>query len=211
MTEYYPIDDIGLPIEAPPIRRMPRVIPDHQWYIIQVRPKCEEKVIKRIAPLNYDAYYPVQRYWSKRDKRTNKMKKLTGPLIKGYIFIRMPTANAPFELIRQYDGVNNFIRVQGTPLALKESEIKFLRERELAGEFDQTKRRRGVRNDRAPFPEWLIESAEVVIRSGPFINFIGIVQEALSHTRIKVRTAIFGSIHDVELSLAQLRPAHVGT
>ncbi len=58
-----------------------------RWYAVYTRPKHEKKVYEKLTEQNIEAYVPLQkscRQWSDRKKWIKE------PLIKGYVFVRIP-------------------------------------------------------------------------------------------------------------------------
>jgi len=200
-------DDVRRFIEESPGQFMPVVeqaytIGPRKWFVIQTNPKCEAKAADRIGKAGLGSYLPKQKVWGKEDPRTGRMPKLTRNLMPGYLFVHMPYEGA-FDHVRACDGVFRFVSFDGAPEAVPERFIDKLKWRERNGEFNYTKRRRGVRNDKSPYPDWIFPGALVRVADGPFTSFVGQVEEARSGF-VKVAVSIFGRATPVDLELDQL-------
>lgn len=174
------------------------------WHVVHTAPRTEPKIKERIGKLGFEAYYPIEQAWTRRDRKTGKMIKDARPFIPGYVFTQLPISDAPLGLIRDIDGVVNFVYSSPhRPALLRSTDLEFFRDLETNGYLDRTIRRRGkVRADKVSLPEWLIEGSAIRITDGPFAGFVAIVKEAMS--RIKAELFVFGRLTPIDLALDQI-------
>jgi len=101
-----------------------------RWYAVYTKSRTEKKVKEEFGFKNIECYLPIHkqlRQWSDRKKWVEK------PLISGYIFVRIPYKD--HLRVLQTDGVVSFVRFDGKPATIPDSQIenlkKILRESEI--------------------------------------------------------------------------------
>jgi transcription antitermination factor NusG len=179
-----------------------------KWFVVYTNPKCEGKAESGISNARICTYAPKSTTWRKRSRREKHQKspkvKISRPLFTRYVMIEMPIqadGGAPFGLIREIDGVREFVSAAGLPLAASAEQIDRVRVYEEAGVFDDT-----VKKGRIIAPRWAVKGARCQVSDGPFASSIGLIEECLPHDRVKVMVSIFGRQTLVELELDQINP-----
>lgn len=92
------------------------------WYAIYTKPRAEKKVFERFCEYGYDAYLPLLttvREWSDRKK------KVTSPLISGYVFVKI-NKELLFDTLK-IQGTLGVLRYLGKPAIIRDCEIENLR------------------------------------------------------------------------------------
>ncbi|WP_373059538.1 UpxY family transcription antiterminator [Zunongwangia sp. H14] len=105
-----------------------------KWYVLYTKPKWEMKVDKALRQLKIETYCPTHtelRQWSDRKK------KITSPLFKSYIFVRLSDKDRP----RVFDapGVVRYLFWLGKPAVVRDEEIETLRNWLENDEVDEVK------------------------------------------------------------------------
>lgn len=93
-----------------------------EWYALYTKPRWEKKVAKALEKIGIIVYCPMiteVRQWSDRKK------KVTLPLFKSYVFIRIPKKKG--SQILEVPGVVQFVYWLGNPAIIKDSEIKIIK------------------------------------------------------------------------------------
>lgn len=93
------------------------------WYAIYTAPRAEKKIKQRFDETNIENYLPLRteiRIWSDRKK------KITVPLISGYIFVRTSPEN--FLDILKTPGVVAFLKEKAKPVNIPDNQMHRLRQ-----------------------------------------------------------------------------------
>lgn len=92
------------------------------WYAVYTSSRAEKKVKQRLDEVNIENYLPLRtevRIW------TDRKKKITVPLIPGYIFVYISPENM-LEVLN-VSGVVTFLKEKSLPVAIPEDQIRRLR------------------------------------------------------------------------------------
>lgn len=92
------------------------------WYALYTAPRAEKKVRQRLDEQNIGNYLPLRtemRMWSDRRK------KITVPLIPGYIFVHIPQEK--FMQVLSTPGVVAFLKEKSAPAPIPDCQIRRLR------------------------------------------------------------------------------------
>lgn len=130
------------------------------WYALYTKPRSEFKAAKQLEFVEINFYLPtIERIsqWSDRKK------KITEPLLKGYIFI-YSTEKERITALEQ-PSVVRCVCERGRPARIPEWQIENLKRMLQTNSVFQIK-------------EGLVKGTKVKIKDGPFQGVIGIVQDA---------------------------------
>jgi len=127
----------------------------------------------------------------RQGKRTNIVKKF----LPSYVLIEMELNNETQNLVITTPGITSFVGTKGTPVPLKENEVK-----RLLGQVE-----RGKTRDYEEVPFKAGDAVKVI--DGPFTDFSGFVSEVnMERKNLKVMVSIFGRPTPVELDFLQVQP-----
>ena len=179
-----------------------------QWFAVHTLSGKEGKVkeyiekFKRVEELDdfiFEVLLPTETVSEvKRGKKTSTVRKL----MPGYVFVQMKlydddgkVLNKPWYFVKETTGVIGFVGGD-RPTALREADIRDIRERVEAGAGKETPK---VQYD---------VGEEVKITDGPFLNLTGRIDE-IDPTRgkLKISVSIFGRFTPVELEYWQVERA----
>jgi transcriptional antiterminator NusG len=179
-----------------------------QWFAVHTLSGKENKVkeyiekFKRVEELDdfiFEVLLPTEVVSEvKRGKKTSTVRKL----MPGYVFVQMKlydeenkVLNKPWYFVKETTGVIGFVGGD-RPTALREADIRDIRERVEAGAGKETPK---VQYD---------VGEEVKITDGPFLNLTGRIDE-IDPTRgkLKISVSIFGRFTPVELEYWQVERA----
>jgi len=99
------------------------MITTKRWYAVYTRPKWEKKVAYLLTSKKIENYCPlnkVQKQWSDRKKT------IFEPLFNSYVFVC--ASNTEHTVIKQLDGIINFVHWLGSPAVIKDDEISAIRD-----------------------------------------------------------------------------------
>ncbi|WP_438966780.1 UpxY family transcription antiterminator [Flavobacterium sp.] len=92
------------------------------WFVLYTKPQQELKVLEQLRKINIEAYCPTieeVRQWSDRKK------KVTVPLIKSYVFVRIDTKHR--QDVFNVSGVVRYLFWLGKPAIVYDKEIEYLK------------------------------------------------------------------------------------
>ena len=93
-----------------------------KWFAVYTRPRWEKKVAELLSKYEIENYCPlnkVERRWSDRKKV------ILEPLFTSYVFVR--TNLKSHTVIRETDGVVNFVYWLGKPAIVRDEEIELIK------------------------------------------------------------------------------------
>jgi len=134
-----------------------------QWFVLYTRPGCEKKIAELLEKKNVVTYCPQsrkQKLWSDRKKI------VLHPLFRSYVFVF--TTPDEHKLIKQIDGVVNFIHWLSKPAVIRQEEIDTIKTFLKEYEFVKLEKTAINLNDRVRIvngPLMMWEGAVVEIRT----------------------------------------------
>ncbi len=139
---------------------------DPLWYAFYVKPRHEKKVLDRLLEKEVEVFVPLVkklRQWSDRKKMVEV------PLIKGYVFCKIPLRER--LVVLQTPGVLNILRFAGKWSPIPEKQIESLK---IVVAHPETLR-----------PEKYFEvGTRVRVIEGPFMGAEGFVQRTIQGSRL---------------------------
>ncbi|MGH2565435.1 MAG: transcription termination/antitermination NusG family protein, partial [Ginsengibacter sp.] len=93
------------------------------WYAVYTRPHCEKKVAATLLKKKIEIFCPqnsIKVKFLKRDKFVQQ------PLFDSYVFVHI--THEEISLLKQVDGVINFLYWKGTYAIIKDEEIETIKE-----------------------------------------------------------------------------------
>lgn len=93
------------------------------WYVLYTNPRWERKVVERLQKMGMEVFCPVYteiRQWSDRTK------KVTAPLFKSYVFIRIPEKSR--HQVFEVPGVVRYMYWLGKPAVVRDAEIQCIKD-----------------------------------------------------------------------------------
>ncbi len=144
------------------------IAPGKAWFALYTKPRNEFKAAEQIGACNVDYYLPTitrLKQWSDRKK------KVTEPLLRGYIFIFADEKERVFSL--EQEAIVRCIFDGGRPAKIPQWQI------------DNLKTMLSTSSD-LYIHEGLVRGVKVLIKEGPFTGVIGTVQETENGKTIAV-------------------------
>ncbi|MEP0815109.1 MAG: transcription termination/antitermination factor NusG [bacterium] len=168
-----------------------------RWYVLHVLSGYEEKVLNGInhmiehGQLGKDVEQIVIPYEKKLENVRGKKRTTIKKIYPGYVLIKMNLDNANRYLLRQVQGVIDFVKSATLPQPLTEEEV------------NQIFTRMGKD---VPEVETSYKVGDTVkVLSGPFVEAIGKVKEIEPERhKVKIMVSIFGRDTQVELDFEQV-------
>lgn len=164
-----------------------------RWYVAHTYSGYENKVKANIEKLvenrnMQDVIFEVRVPMEEQVEIKNGKKKITQKKIfPGYVLVKMLMTDESWYVVRNTRGVTGFVGPGSKPVPLTDAEVKAL----------------GVEKNLVKLDAQLGDSVKVV--SGPFENFIGVIQEIHNDKqKVKVLVSMFGRETPVELEFTQI-------
>lgn len=199
------------PVDAddlPDLRELPKIevpaVPTevYRWYSLRVISGKERKIVERIQKeielSNWHGYInqmvvPVEKVYKIRN---GKKVALERNILPGYILVEALPSKLKGEVVKAIHDLTNVIHFLGKE---NPTPMSFVDANRLLGKFDE--KNAAIEKMIEPF----IIGETVKIMDGPFIEFIGDVQEVNEEKKkLKVIVKIFGRGTEVELSFMQV-------
>lgn len=168
-----------------------------KWYVIHTYSGYENKVKanleKRVESMNmgdkiFRILVPMEDEIEIKDGKKKISKRKVFP---GYVLVEMIMTDDSWYLVRNTSGVTGFVGSGSKPIPLHESEAR------------QILKQMGVEEARPKISFSVGQNVRVT--SGPFENFIGIIEEIHPEKgKVKVLVSMFGRETPVELEYGQI-------
>mgnify|MGYP001129828477 FL=1 len=164
-----------------------------KWYVVHTYSGYENKVMANILKIVenrnmqdviFEVKVPVEEQVEiKGGKRKITQKKV----FPGYVLVKMIMTDESWYLVRNTRGVTGFVGPGSKPVPLTDAEIKTL----------------GVEKIPIKLDAKVKDNVRVI--SGPFENFVGVIQEINNEKhKVKVMISMFGRETPVELEFTQI-------
>lgn len=168
---------------------------DLAWFIVVTNLRSEQKAAQGLARKGLASYLPVN---IRQVIRNRKKCVRLDPLMPRYLFVGFRPQDS-FWALRSVDGVESVVRFDGDPVRVPQAIIAAFVERELAGEFDETRERAS----QAAFAA----GQAVEVASGPFSGLVAAVTRCKAGQRVQVLLDILGRKTLASFEVEQLRAA----
>ncbi|MGI6678228.1 MAG: transcription termination/antitermination protein NusG [Dehalobacterium sp.] len=170
---------------------------ENQWYVIHTYAGYENKVKanleKRVESMNmgeniFRVIVPMEDEVQIKDGKKKVSKRKIFP---GYVLVEMNMTDDSWYVVRNTPGVTGFVGTGSKPVPLQEEEARFILKQ--MGVLEQK-----IKVDFAV-------GEDVRVSSGPFENFVGIVDEIYPDKgKLRVMVSMFGRETPVELEFGQV-------
>jgi transcriptional antiterminator RfaH len=165
------------------------------WYVVQVKPRQETRVIRHLALSAIITFLP---YVEVARRRASGKAKYLEPLFPGYVFTRLAAPDrvpASWSLVRWAPGTVRILAVGSIPVPVPENIMEAI--------GNQTSEHGFVR-----LPSPLVRGARVRVCSGPFEDLEAVFDRPLSRSgRVRVLLELLGQRTNVEVDEDNLEPA----
>lgn len=167
------------------------------WYVIHTYSGYENKVKanleRRIESMNMEdkIFRIVVPMEDELDIKDGKKRVSRRKIFPGYVLVEMIMSDDSWYVVRNTPGVTGFVGSGSKPIPLTDEEAY------------QIMRQMGVEG---PRPRVRLAIGEQVrVRSGPFENFVGVIEEVHpDKDKLKVKISMFGRETPVELDFSQV-------
>ena len=120
--------------------------------------------------------------------KNGKKKHVQRKMFPGYVMIKMFMTDQSWYVVRNTHGVTGFVGPGSKPIPLSDSEVRFMGVEDVQIKLD------------------VAEGDSIIITSGPFESFIGLVKEVNTEKqKVKVIVSMFGRDTSVELDFVQVK------
>ena len=164
------------------------------WYVVYTYSSYEnkvktdlEKTVENLGmqDLILDIKVPME---ETIEIKNGKKKHVQRKLFPGYVMVKMFLTDESWYVVRNTRGVTGFVGPGSKPVPLSDSEVRFMGVEDVPIKLD-------------------VEVGEsIIITSGPFESFIGVVDEINPEKqKVKVVVSMFGRDTSVELDFVQVK------
>lgn len=164
-----------------------------RWYVVHTYSGYENKVKANIEKIvenrgMQDVIFEVRVPIEEQVEIKNGKKKVTQKKVfPGYVLVKMIMTDESWYVVRNTRGVTGFVGPGSKPVPLTDAEVKAL----------------GV--EKTPIKLDANVKDHVRVISGPFENFVGVIQEINNEKhKVKVMISMFGRETPVELEFTQV-------
>ncbi len=168
-----------------------------QWYVVHTYSGYEERVKRNLAQRVkfMDAGDEISQVVIPTEEeievRNGQRRTVSKKILPGYILIEMGMSDQSWNIVRNTPGVTGFVGSENKPSPLQAEEIDQIL-KQMAAEAPRVKT--GFRKGQS-----------VRVTDGPFIDFVGIVDELNSERgKARVLLSLFGRETPVELDFLQM-------
>jgi len=163
---------------------------EKKWYAVYTKSRCEKKVAQLLGKKGIEHYCPLNKtmkQWSDRKKI------ILEPLFTSYVFVRI--ASEEQLVIRQTDGILNFVYWLNRPAVIRTEEIDVIKQ--FLNEHSSVKLEKVAIN----------VNDRVRVVGGPFMEQEGQVV-SIKNKSVKVMLPSLGYLMYVELEAAKVKIIH---
>ena len=185
--------------------------PDRAWFVAFVAPAetSVERVRRFVKRLGFRAYWPRRvRMEMRRIGRKRERVPVPKALFPRYVLVHLPQPETPFGLLTsheaKFNGLSGMVATMGHPIAVPDTLVKRIVEREREGEFSEVEKvvTKHVERTVERLPDWLDLGELAQIKDGPFASYLGVVEEIDAVKRVaKLCVEIFGRGTPVEVPI----------
>jgi transcription antitermination factor NusG len=203
--------------EVPPVDHTPpETFEGLTWFVVVCNPKCERRAQLGLRRAGYQTYLPVER---KYVVRSRKKVETENPLLPRYLFVGLKgygqKEGQDFYKLRGIDGVESVVRNEGVPVIVQQAKardgqavfpqpLSRLRNREIAGDFDDIKREEEEKARRKALRAKCRPGAHVTLTNGAMTGLHAIVQKVQAGGRIEVLINFLGGVTKAKMRLDEV-------
>jgi transcription elongation factor/antiterminator RfaH len=161
-----------------------------RWFLVHTLPKGEKKAELHLGAQGFRTYLPQIR---RTIRHARQLKTVRAPLFPRYLFVTLDLERDRWLSVRSTVGVSRLFTQDGRPVPVPIGIVESLIERSDA---DVTRLDAG-----------LVNGQRVRILSGPFADFVGMLQRLDEAGRVRVLLEMMGTAVPVTLHRSALSPA----
>lgn len=179
-----------------------KISQDRLWYVCRTNIRSEDKAEANLRAAGYETYLPKMR----KDIIHHRSKAIITRefvLFNRYLFAAQPAIGADWYTLRQCEGVESVLGINGTPMPVPAAHIERFRNAEIDMLFDDThaaKVHRGEieRTQKEQIRKTFRAGSSKRVVNGPFGGFCALVTNVTGRDTIKAMVSIFGGMVPVE-------------
>lgn len=162
-----------------------------QWFAVHIRPHCERKAVLNLERQDFETFLPVQ---IKTVRHARQYRTVCRPLFPGYLFVSLDLARDRWRSINGTHGVVSIVTNGGAPVRVPCGIVESLIATSSEG---------GV----IRFDHELRPGAKVRLLTGPFADFVGILEHLDPQGRVRILLEMMGGQVPVMSRARELMPA----
>lgn len=160
-----------------------------EWYLVQVKPNSLGRAQSNLSRQGFEFFVPRER---RSVRRSGKFVTAEEPVFAGYLFVKLDPEDSSWRAINSTYGVARLVSFGSQPTALPKGLVDELRTKYAEG------------GTGAPD---LSVGDNVVIREGPFADFLASVDAMDPEQSVHLLIAYMGRHHRISVEAEKLRKA----
>ena len=167
--------------------------PERRWYVLTIAPGSDKAVEKQLSDAKIECWMPVKTISRKRrgGRAGLPMDDVQLPALPGYLFVHVYSTVEGWAGLRTVPGVSGVLGGADRPASVSEARVL-----KLKAFIDEDPAAIAVLTNA------LVRGATVMIDSGPFAMFTGMVSGAPTLGRVIVEVMLLGRAVPIDLELA---------
>lgn len=156
-----------------------------KWYLVQLKPNELTRAVANLERQGFATFVP--REW-RSVRRSASFVKIDAPVFPGYLFVQLNTEDRGWRVINSTYGVARIVSFGGLPVPLPK------------GLVDEMAARYANKGDALQF----VVGDEVILREGPFVDFIAKVEAVDPQHRVHLLIDYMGRHSRILVSAVKL-------
>jgi len=161
-----------------------------RWFLVHTHPRREGKAEFHLRAQGFTTYLPQFR---RTIRHARQLRTILAPLFPRYLFLILDLERDRWLSVRSTVGVSSLVTCEGRPIPVPIGVVEALIERS--------------EGNLTTFDPVLVEGQSVRILSGPFADFVGMLERLDGAGRVRVLLEMMGTVVPVALHRSALSPA----
>jgi transcription elongation factor/antiterminator RfaH len=168
----------------------PSLVGNERWFLVYTAPKSERRAELHLGAQGFRAFLPQ---FHRTVRHARQLRTVRSPVFPRYLFLILDLERDRWLSVRSTVGVSGLVSQNGRPLPVPAGVVESLMERSDGGMLR--------------FDSALVKGQSVRILSGPFTDFVGILEQLDEAGRTRVLLKMMGTSVPVALDRSLLAPA----
>lgn len=175
------------------------------WFVARTH-RLDDRGISHLQSAGFGVFVPTRRR-EVYNRRMRKWRTYSEPLMPGYAFVQSTPA-ASWPALRRCEGVVALLGQTGPdglePIAISSTVVESLMASIAAGEYDDTRATRALRNGPQALSDLLPAGSPILIANGPLIGHSGRVVRVTKRGQVEVLVRMLGMERNMRIEPAQI-------
>jgi len=163
---------------------------DERWYLVHALPRRERQAAAHLEMQGFRPYLPQI---TRTVRHARQLRTVSAPLFPRYLFVRLDLDRDAWLSVRSTVGVSHIVSCEGRPIPVPVGIVESL--------IEHCGDRLSLLGD------GLTRGQPVRILSGPFADFVGLLDRLDQNGRVRILLDMMGTAIQVDLHRSTLAPA----